>query len=375
MNNKKIKVVIGINDFLVGGAQKHLVEQFKFFDKEKFEFYLVVLFQFNDKNNFYYLLSDDIVVHKLNFNSFFDLRSWIKLIKLLKQIKPDIVMSSLFFSNTIFRILKLFFGYIVISREHNTYIWKPRLQIFIDRILSLVSYKIVAVSQTVADFISKNENIRKDKFIVIHNSVNLDEIKKIKEKYNKDELKKEFGFNKEDKIIINAGRLTYQKNHKLLIDAFSKFVKSNNCYKLIILGEGSLRNNLEDQIKKLNLNNNILLMGVKKDIYKYYIISDFFASVSRIEGLSNAYLEAMSFGLPLLSTKTAGTDEIIIDGINGYFINKSDKIEVIKGLQKISKSDLNFMGNKAVELCQRFNIKDNVKKYENLFNDSLNIIN
>lgn len=366
-DDKRIRVVIGINDFLIGGAQRSVLDQLKFFDRSKFEFYLITLFWFEDRENFYDFLPKDVKIYKLNFRDIKDIKEWLYLIKILKKIKPDIVSSSLFVSNMIFRILKLLFRYKVIIVECNTYINRRWHRILIDKLLSYVTYKIVGVSKGVTEFTIKQEKINRKKFILIHSGTDIQKINKIKARYNKKHLKKELGFNQENKIIINAARLAGQKNQKLLINAFYKFSKIKQDYKLIILGEGLLRNEIENQIKNLNLFNKVFLLGEKKDIYKYYIISDFAISTSRIEGLSVFYLEAMAFGLPLLSTKTAGTDELIINKKNGYFISDEEINSVVKGMLKMANSDLKSMGLAGIKTSQRFDIYQNVKKYEELF--------
>jgi len=370
-SERKIKVVFAMNDFTVGGAQRQLARQLKLYDREKFSFYLITLFQFKDRKNFYDLLPDDVVVNKLNFNNFFDFASWVKLFNILKEINPDVVITSLFFTNTILRILKIILGYKVIAREHNTYVKKIKSHIFIDKILSFFTYKIVAVSNGVADFTSRQEFIPREKFIVIHNGIDIDEINEFRNNYRKDQLKKELGFSEADKIIINVGRLTSQKNHELLIKGFKRFVDENSRYKLLILGEGSLFDKLNKLIKEFEIEKNVMLVGLKMDIWKYYIISEFLISTSKIEGLSNAYLEALAFGLPVVATKTAGTDELIVPGVNGFFINGQDIEEVQSALAKISNANLEEMSLSAFKSAEKFNIRQTVNKYEKLFLSSL----
>jgi len=325
--DKKIKIVIGVNSFTRGGTEKQLVEQLKVFDKNKFKFYLITLKQFKNKGNFYDLLPKHVETYKLDFKSFRDVSEWIALIKILKKIKPDIVMTSLFFSNTIFRMLKIFFKYRIISREHNVYTNKTRLKVLIDKLFSYLTFKIVAVSKTVAKFTANQEKINKNKFLVIHNGINLQEIKQFKEKYNKKNLKKELGFKQNDKIIINVARLIEQKNHKLLIDAFSEFSKIKDGYKLIIVGGGPRKEELEKQINDLGLKDKVFLLGERRNVFKFYIISEFFVLTSKKEGFPNVGIEAMAFGLPIISTKVGGMDECVKNYVNGFLV-KSDARDI-----------------------------------------------
>ena len=101
-DNKKIKVVIAINDFVIGGGQKLITELFKKFETSKFEWYLITLFQFPEKWEFYDLLPKHVRLHKFYFKGGKDFGEIWKLFKVLKNLKPDIVISNLFLTNSIF---------------------------------------------------------------------------------------------------------------------------------------------------------------------------------------------------------------------------------------------------------------------------------
>src|SRR3989344_85506 len=111
----KIKVVIAANDLAMAGAQRLVIDQLHLLDKNIFDLSLIVLMQFPDKGDFYDLVPSDVKVFRLHFKDLWDIIEWFRVVKILKQIRPDIVKSSLFFSNTIFRILKPFFAYKIIT--------------------------------------------------------------------------------------------------------------------------------------------------------------------------------------------------------------------------------------------------------------------
>ena len=371
-NYKKPKIVFAVNDFTVAGAQRLYVDLFKKFQSLDYEIFLFTLFQFGDKNDFYSLVPKNIKVFKMSFKNFYDIGVWLKLFFVLFKIRPDVVISSLFFSNTVFRILKSVFFYKIITIEHNTYIHKSRLEIFIDKILSFFTFKIVAVSSSVLNFTAKQEIIPKSKFVVIHNGLDFQKLDEdIKKGVERDTLKRELGFDKKDKIIINVGRLTYQKNQEALIRAFSTFVKKHDDYKLIILGEGNLKNTFSDLIKILGVENQIKLLGSKTDIIPYYLLSDYFVSTSVIEGFGLAHAEALYCGLPVLTTKTAGPDEFVKEGENGYFMGKSEE-DIIVGFEKMyHNADFSKMKLNAKNSIKNFSIENTTRLYKELIDDCL----
>jgi glycosyltransferase involved in cell wall biosynthesis len=363
----KIKVAVITDNFVVGGAEKQLTELLLLFNRNKFDLSLITLSQFEDREVLYDQLPKWLQVYKLNFHGFKDISSWVALYKTLKAIGPDVVLSNLFFSNTVVRTLKPLLGYKVIVVEHNTYIDKTRKRIFTDKLLSYFSHKIVAVSRTVADFTAKQEHIPRNKFVVIHNGVNVEKIHStLTSLPSKDTLKQELGFKSSDKVLLNVAGLKPKKNHKLLLDGFTLFHKKQPEYKLAIVGEGSLRKKLETQAHELGLDGVVTFFGLRRDIEKFYKISDIFVSASNIEGLSIAYLEALASGLPLVSTRTAGTDEILVDGENGFFILESSVEAVVESLGNMARADLEQMALNARVKAREFDLHKTAEKYSNL---------
>ncbi|MDO8492849.1 MAG: glycosyltransferase [bacterium] len=367
---KKIKVAFVINGFNIGGAERLYLDLFRHIDQSLYDVHLLTLFEFKDRPDFYAEIPPNVSVRRFNFGSFADLREWWRLTFFLYQLKPEVVLSSLFFSNTVTRLLGIFLSYKSIIVEQNTYINKTKFQILVDRLLSHLAYRIVAVSKTVLDFTANQENIAKEKFVLIHNAIDLKHIEnEIKNFPGPEQYKQELGFSKEDKIVISVGRLVPQKNHLRLIEGFAEFCRERKEYKLIILGEGGMRKELENKIGELKAEKNILLLGLKKNVFPYCLSSEFFVSTSLIEGLSIAQAEALATGLPVLSTKTGGTDEMIQEGVNGYFINNDTPLEIATGLIKMTKTQFNREVVKASVLA--YSIEETAKKYSALIKKCL----
>jgi glycosyltransferase involved in cell wall biosynthesis len=240
----KMKVLFAVNDFTMGGAQRLYVDLFDELDRSSFELHLLTLRQFPQRQDLYHLVNAEVVVHRLNFLSFRSLGQWVKLLLLLRRIRPDVVVSSLFFTNTIVRVLKPLLGYRVLSMEHNTYIHKTRAQILVDRILAKLTEKIIAVSTTVGEFTIEQQRLQPSKVQVIHNGVNVRAMSAYAKERSPATVRELLGFKPDDKIIINVGRLTEQKNHKLLIQGFASFSAKHPGYLLCLLGEGNLREDL-----------------------------------------------------------------------------------------------------------------------------------
>lgn len=157
--------------------------------------------------------------------------------------------------------------------------------------------------------------------------------------------------------IVSIGRLTDQKNQELLIRSFDIIHSKYPQYNLYIYGEGYLRNKLENIIKSLNLTESVFLPGSVSDIHEKIRDAELFVLSSNFEGLSNALMEAMLMGLPVISTDCAGSDEIIISGKNGLLVPINDKDKMVEAIEKIIEdSDLRQLLSK--------NAKESMQKYK-----------
>lgn len=115
-----------------------------------------------------------------------------------------------------------------------------------------------------------------------------------------------------DNVVICIGRLEDVKQHNIAIRAFSTVVKSIPSAKMIILGIGQTEGKLKALIKKLNLENNVFLLGFKENIHYYLQNSKVFIMTSKTEGFPNSMLEAMSLGIPVVSIDSPGAPREII---------------------------------------------------------------
>ena len=364
--HKKIKVVFGINDFLVGGAQRLHLGIFASLDPARYDMHLITLFEFPNKDNFYAEVPPHIMVHRFSFTGFKDIPSWLALYRLLRSMRPDVVIASLFFANTACRVLKPFLGYAVVATENNTYVDKTRAAILLDRVLSHITSKIIAVSETVRTFTAQQEKIPLEKFMVIRSGVAVQDSLRKAEGIDRDATRRALGYGPDVRVVINAARLMRQKNQGALIQAFAAFSVAHPEYKLIIMGEGTKYGEYAALIRELQAEDRIRLLGNIMDVGRYYAASDFFVSPSHIEGFGIAHVEALAFGLPVLTTKTAGPDEMIQEGENGLFISDPSPNAIRVGLEKMALLDLASMHEACRATADRYDVRHTVALYEEL---------
>ena len=133
--------------------------------------------------------------------------------------------------------------------------------------------------------------------------------------------------------IVSVGRFFPQKNQKMLIQAFAEIAIKNPDYQLIIYGEGPLRQELEELICELQLENRVFLPGFRKNIHALISDAEMFVLSSDYEGLSNALLEALCMGIPCITTNVSGIDEVIKDKINGILVPPRNTEKLIQAME------------------------------------------
>lgn len=162
---------------------------------------------------------------------------------------------------------------------------------------------------------------------------------------------------KRKKNIVTVGRLEKQKNHKMLIESFSKLSKKFNNYKLVIYGDGSLKDELSNYIKEKKLSKRVILAGQKDDIKSEIYDAALFVLSSDYEGMPNALMEALALGLPCISTDCpcGGPKYLIEDGINGYLVDVKNSDMLTIKMEYVLKNNTKKIEKNANRICDKLN--------------------
>lgn len=156
------------------------------------------------------------------------------------------------------------------------------------------------------------------------------------------------------KRVVAAGRMTTQKNFDLLINAFSKVADEFPEYTLTIFGEGPERQNLEERIKKLGLEDRVSMPGHTDHMPEELEISSLYVLSSDFEGMPNALMEGMAVGLPCVSTNCpcGGPEFLIQDGVNGVLVPVGDADKMAEAMKAllIDEEKRNELGKEAMKV-------------------------
>ncbi|OGZ97899.1 MAG: hypothetical protein A3D41_00155, partial [Candidatus Sungbacteria bacterium RIFCSPHIGHO2_02_FULL_41_12b] len=390
-----MKILFAIGRLTVGGGEKLLVYQLKHLDRNKFEPYLLTLFP-EKEESFERELRQGLLREtrslgawwkQLNFRGLFDFISWFKLYKFLKKEKFDVAVTSLFSANLFVRLALLFSGKpkVLISYEHNIYRDKHRWQIWLDWFLAKFTDKIIVDAESVKKFTANQEGIPVDKFLVMHipplaNAVKIwsfaeDQILnaagdlvlnadvKVRPPAGGrtlEDIRRELRIKPDDKVILTVSRLVEEKGHIYLIRAAKEVIKNFPNVKFLIVGWGHLEQSLKDEVKKLELENNVKLLG-KRDIAEVLPLAALYIEPALSVDIGIASMEAMAQGLPIISTNVGEMPVFVKDGENGFLVPPADSSAMSEKILTLLKdSEL----RKKMGVASREKVKDfTIEKY------------
>lgn len=172
-------------------------------------------------------------------------------------------------------------------------------------------------------------------------------------------------------LIISVGRLYSQKNQKILINAFGMIANDFDDYKLVIYGEGPLREKLEKQVRDMKLEGRVLLPGVTDNVAEKLNKSKLFCLSSDYEGMSNALIEAICVGLPIITTNVSGAEELIKGGKNGDVVEIGDTNALAVAMRNLllNEEKLAEYGQANKLLAPKFNTTSIAGQWEKTIND------
>lgn len=183
-------------------------------------------------------------------------------------------------------------------------------------------------------------------------------------------MRQNYGFKKDDVVIVSVCRLSEEKNVKESIEHFYSLMKLRSNVKLFIVGDGSERENLEEQVKELKIEDSVKFAGnIPLDIiWKYFKVGDIFISSSKSEIQGLTYIEALACGLPIVCRKDQALDMSLIRGVNGFdFTSDEEFLNVI--LPLIDDESLRSeMGKAALHSVEKFSLERFADSLLNIFN-------
>ncbi|OGZ77535.1 MAG: hypothetical protein A3G45_02135 [Candidatus Staskawiczbacteria bacterium RIFCSPLOWO2_12_FULL_37_15] len=267
------------------------------------------------------------------------------------------------------------------SKSHGGIIEKSIIKLLFNK-----SKKVICVSKTVAEDLTSNFGIKKEKIKIIYNPVN---VEKIREQADFP-IEPEYGEIFKNPVIITMGRLSIEKNYESLIKSFKEIKNEIKTAKLVILGAGENKEFLEQLIKELGFEDSVYLLGRQDNPFRFLAKAKVFVLASLREGLPCSILEAMACGIPIISTDCkSGPREILAPETDINYQTKDIEyaefgiLTPIDSLpdseKKLAEAVINVLTDKKLsnnliekskQRAKDFNIKNIIKEWKFLENNA-----
>ena len=228
----------------------------------------------------------------------------------------DVVQTWIFAANTYGRVAAhLARVPVVVTAEMAVDQWKGRGQLAIDRRLALWTDRVVGNSQAVADFY-RRAGVPDARLTVIPSGIADEEPPDV----DRAAVRAELGWPADAPVALFAGRLAPQKGVEDLISALDLLQHVRPDLRTLIVGDGPLRNQLEDTARAFKLNGLVRFLGHRNDVPRLLAAADLLVLPSLYEGLPNVVLEAMRFRKPVVATAAPGTTEVVDHNRTGLLV-------------------------------------------------------
>ncbi len=259
----------------------------------------------------------------------------------------------------------------IVHTEHSNVPSDNKRLFIVEKYLARYTDTIIADSERVAEHLIDRQGIPSEKVVIILNGI---DIEKYQVRIDISKKKEEIGLNQHDLVIGIVARLVPVKNHMCLLKAFSLLRKRLENIKLVIVGDGELRGDLERYVRDNELSKEVFFLGSRRDIPELLKIFDLFVLPSHSEGLSITLIEAMASGIPIVATDVGGNREVIGNNEAGILIPPDSVESLFKAMMVIltHRDRAEKMGRVGIQRARSlFSLSQMTRKYEQIYENLL----
>ena len=368
--DNKIKILEIINDATIGGGQVHVDQILSEIDKSRFVPFIACsehgdfLEKFVKHGARYFPVD---IAKNLNVFCIY------KIYRILKNNRIDILHTHGGIAGLWGRLAAIFAqGTVVIHTIHGIHflyyrqIVLQRIYIIIEKFLSKFTTITICVSNSDKKKGLAHKLFDPERCLVIRNGINHASFLSRKSSSSS----KIFDFAQGTHLICNVGSLDPVKGQKYLLAAFKLVTETLPNSKLLIIGDGPIRNDLISDSRKLGLENQVKFLGIRTDVREILALCDLFVLTSLWEGLPLSVLEAMTMGKAIVASRIAGIQEIIEDGKEGLLISPENPILIAEAMIKLlqDRSLAHVMGKRAQKkVSEQFRLDIMIKELEKVY--------
>lgn len=370
----KAKVLHLITRLPVGGAEKVLVDVVRRLDPARYES-LVCCIQAKgelaaelEKSGVRVLCLDRMQSKR------FDWRAVRDLTRLLRTERVALLHSHLYHANLYGRIAALLARVPAVATVHNVYTRSKLHRRLLNRLLAQATARVIAVSDEIRADLIAQDRIDRRKVVVIHNGI---DVRRVESTLTHEQARERLGIGENELALGCVARLEQQKGHRFLLEACAALKQDAALgprLRLLVVGDGRLRGDLETQARALGLASSASFLGTRQDVPDILRALDIYVMPSLWEGLSIAMLEAMAAGLPIVISDVSGAAQALGDNEHGVRVPPGDAAALADALRSLARDPgrrraLAVSARQRVQ--ERFSIDAMMSQLATVYDDAL----
>lgn len=315
--------------------------------------------------------------------------------KIILDFRPDILVTYLIHADLFGRIFGRLFGIRKIICNQRGKLLQWEFLRILDRATKSLVTKYIVQTETAKRELMRTLRLPEAKFTVIPNTINVQEFEF---KLNKDEKRKNLGLSASDIVVTCVSKLRRGKGHEYLLEAFESLACHSSpllchsrgdgnpvsfCHpelisgssprkslKLLVVGDGEQKQELLNQVENYASKSSILFLGNRDDVKEILKISDIFVLATEGEGMSNAIMEAMASGLPVITTDIPENRELIENDRTGILVSPKDSDAIAQPIEVLfsNKPERKRLGENAYKyITENFMLPVITKKMSDFY--------
>ena len=289
----------------------------------------------------------------------------------LRDQRVDLVHSHMYRSNVPATIAARWAGVRhVLCQVHNVDTWETRRQRRLDRWLMRWRTAMLAVSEEVKRDVVAALRCSPDRVRVLYNGIDVEAFGSIRPQ---PEMRRELGVPSLHRLVVVVARLVEQKGHIRLLRALEALRGDLPPTHVLLVGEGKMRATLEREVRARGLEKMVTFTGHRDDVAQILALADLSVLPSDREGFSNALVESLAAGVPVVATDVGGNGEAIVHGESGFLVSPDDPDALARTLRTVLVDDgLRFrMADAARRRARRFSLDTMLEDTRDLYLDFL----
>lgn len=361
-----IRLLIVIDELDIGGTEQQIFELVKRLDRQK---YLPMVCCFRPGRVAKEIEMLGVQVFRLRKKGKLDLSLLFALVSLMRRQQIDLIQTYLFTANTWARLAAIIARVpLIITSERNVNMWEERYKQLLGRVLDYWTQRTIANSNAVQEYLV-GKGIAPQKIMVINNGVDSNRFALTD---TPESVKIGLAIPTHHQVVGLIARLEPAKDVATFLRAAALVAQQRQDVSFLIVGGGSLQDNLEREARQLQLDGRVFFTGPRRDIPHLLSMCDISVLSSLKEGMSNTIMESMAAGKPIVATKVGGNAELIVDGETGFLTPTHDPSALATAIQKILDDPAlaQRMGQQAkVRIAQLFSAESLVTRTEHLYDE------